>query len=149
MKIVRGIPQKYISQILDWSIHFEHIMDQTTFKHYVSYVSNFEISLMLLNEDESIVGAYTLLESDVCDEFNNTEKFEGLYGVEGILLFIDEAYRGMGWGNKLKDMPRELGYDYVWGRQHKKLNNLHHWLKRRELICEMEREFVTAQIFNV
>ena len=70
-------------------------------------------------------------------------------GVEGILLFVEEAYRGKGWGNKLKDMPKEIGYDYVWGRQHKNLNNLDHWLKRRELILEKEREYVTAEIFEI
>ena len=110
-------------------------------------MSDFEISFMLLDEKENIVGAYTLLKNEIYEEYPNTEKYEGLDGVEGILLFVEEAYRGKGWGNKLKDMPKEIGYDYVWGRQHKNLNNLDHWLKRRELILEKEREYVTAEIF--
>jgi GNAT superfamily N-acetyltransferase len=147
MKIVRGIPNKYISKILDWSIHFNHIMDESSFRTYVNFMSDFEISFMLLDEKENIVGAYTLLKNEIYEEYPNTEKYEGLDGVEGILLFVEEAYRGKGWGNKLKDMPKEIGYDYVWGRQHKNLNNLDHWLKRRELILEKEREYVTAEIF--
>ena len=147
MKIVRGIPNKYISKILDWSIHFNHIMDESSFRTYVNFMSDFEISFMLLDEKENIVGAYTLLKNEIYEEYPNTEKDEGLEGVEGSLLFVEEAYRGKGWGNKLKDMPKEIGYDYVWGRQHKNLNNLDHWLKRRELILEKEREYVTAEIF--
>ncbi len=147
MKIVRGIPANYIDKILDWGTHFSHIMDESSFRNYVYFMSDFEISFMLIDEKENIVGAYTLLESEIYEEYINTEKYEGLYGVEGILLFVEEAYRGKGWGNKLKDMPKEVGYDYVWGRQHKNLNNLDHWLKRRELILEKEREYVTAEIF--
>lgn len=149
MKIVRGIPNKYISEILDWSIHFNHIMDESSFRNYVNFMSEFEISFMLIDEKENIVGVYTLLKNEIYEEFPNTEKYEGLDGVEGILLFVEEAYRGKGWGNKLKDMPKEIGYDYVWGRQHKNLNNLDHWLKRRELILEKEREYVTAEIFEI
>jgi GNAT superfamily N-acetyltransferase len=149
MKIVRGIPNKYISEILDWSIHFNHIMDESSFRNYVNFMSDFEISFMLIDEKENIVGVYTLLKNEIYEEFPNTEKYEGLDGVEGILLFVEEAYRGKGWGNKLKDMPKEIGYDYVWGRQHKNLNNLDHWLKRRELILEKEREYVTAEIFEI
>ena len=126
MKIVRGIPNKYISEILDWSIHFNHIMDESSFRNYVNFMSEFEISFMLIDEKENIVGVYTLLKNEIYEEFPNTEKYEGLDGVEGILLFVEEAYRGKGWGNKLKDMPKEIGYDYVWGRQHKNLNNLDH-----------------------
>ena len=44
MKIVRGIPNKYISKILDWSIHFNHIMDESSFRTYVNFMSDFEIS---------------------------------------------------------------------------------------------------------
>ena len=149
MKIVIGIPNKYISEILDWSIHFNHIMDESSFRNYVNFMSEFEISFMLIDEKENIVGVYTLLKNEIYEEFPNTEKYEGLDGVEGILLFVEEAYRGKGWGNKLKDMPKEIGYDYVWGRQHKNLNNLDHWLKRRELILEKEREYVTAEIFEI
>ncbi len=86
-------------------------------------------------------------ENQITDYFKNTDKFKGLHGVEGILLFIEEKHRGDGWGNKLKDMSKELGYDYIWGQQFKGLNNLQDWLKRRELITETDNIYITAQIF--
>lgn len=147
MKIIKGITDEYIDPILDWGIHFEHVMDKEYFKYYISWTVDFENSLMLLDDDDKVVGAYLFSENQITDYFKNTDKFKGLHGVEGILLFIEEKHRGDGWGNKLKDMSKELGYDYIWGQQFKGLNNLQDWLKRRELITETDNIYITAQIF--
>lgn len=147
MKIVKRVYRKHFDQISEWAVYFEHIMDVSTFATYNYYNSNLSISYLLMDDEENVVGAYLLAKNQINHFYKGVEKFENLNGVEGILLFIKEEYRGLGWGEKLKDKPKEMGFDYVWGRQHKKLNNLHHWLKRRELICEMEREYVTAEIF--
>lgn len=147
MKIVKGIKEINLKPILDWSIHFKHLMNEEYFKYYIMYSVDFENSFMLLDDDENIVGAYLLNENQITDFCKNTEKFKNLKGVEGVLLFIEEEYRGKGWGNNLKDAPKELGYDYIWGQQLKGLNNLQDWLKRRELITEIDNVYVTAQIF--
>jgi len=54
----------------------------------------------------------------------------------------------MGWGNKLKDAPKTLDVDYIWGQQFKGLNNLEDWLKRRELIHETQDIYITAEIIK-
>jgi hypothetical protein len=64
------------------------------------------------------------------------------------LLAVDKSIRGMGWGNKLKDYPKTLGIDYIWGQQLKTLNNLNDWLKRRELVGETNSVYITAEIFK-
>jgi|694.fasta_scaffold02127_1 hypothetical protein len=147
MKIVKGIPEKYIEPILDWGIHFEHVMDKEYFKYYISWTVDFENSLMLLDDDENIVGAYLLNDNQIIHFVKDADRFKDLNGVEGILLFIEEQHRGKGWGDKLKDAPKDLGYDYIWGQQFKGLNNLQDWLKRRELITEIDNIYITAQIF--
>jgi len=146
MRIVVGLEEKYTDKIVNWSAQFKGLYDKSYFSFLV-YFADSDISCMLLNDQDEIVGVYLL---DSCEESNSffgKEKYNGLIGAEGMLLFIEEEYRGKGWGNKLKDMPKELGFDFVWGRQSKRLNNLHHWLKRRELILEDVNEYITAQIF--
>ena len=78
----------------------------------------------------------------------NNYKYNQLKGVEGVLLVIDESIRNLGYGNKLKDFPKSLNVDYVWGEQLKELNNLDDWLKRRILIAETEHVYITAEFFN-
>ena len=147
MEIKQGIPETLIPKILDWGVHFEPLMDREYFKYYISYSVDFDISLMLLDDDGDIVGAYLFNENQITDFVKNTNKFDNINGIEGILLFIEEKHRGNGWGNKLKDMSKQLGYDYIWGQQFKGLNNLQDWLKRRELIAEADNVYITAQIF--
>ena len=68
-----------------------------------------------------------------------------------MLLFIEKDFRGLGWGNKLKDHPKKLmeilDIDYIWGQQYKDLNNINDWLKRRKLIDETQFIYITAEIF--
>jgi hypothetical protein len=62
-------------------------------------------------------------------------------------LVVDKEIRGQGWGNKLKEYPKTLEVDYIWGQQLKTLNNLEDWLKRRELLGETVGVYITAEIF--
>ncbi len=70
-------------------------------------------------------------------------------GIEGVLLAVDKSIQGQGWGNRLKDYTRTLGFDYIWGQQLKPLNNLKDWLKRRELVGEVENCYITLEDFTV
>jgi hypothetical protein len=101
---------------------------------------------MLVTDEDKILGVYLLGDNQLTD-FVDAEKYEGLRGVEGVLLFIDSSIRGLGYGNKLKDYPKTLGYDYVWGQQFKGLKNLDDWLKRRELVATTNDVYITAEIF--
>lgn len=103
----------------------------------------------LKNREGLLVGAYLLEEADIKEEFPpkkypTTAKWTG-NGVHGIALVLDEAYRGHGLGRQLINLPRKLGYDYVWGIQLKSLKNIHHWLRRRELVLTTNDFYVTAE----
>ncbi|MFN9953714.1 MAG: hypothetical protein ACK55I_11490, partial [bacterium] len=83
------------------------------------------------DENNDIKGVY-LLGDNQLNSLVEDEKYVNLKGVEGVVLAVSEEVRGQGWGNKLKDFPKTLEVDYIWGQQLKSLNNLEDWLKRRE-----------------
>jgi hypothetical protein len=102
---------------------------------------------------DKLIGFYLLAEGSIYDIISqckcqdDVEKFAGKRGIEGIILGIIPEYRGGGLGDRLKNLPKSLGYDYVFGQQFKSLNNLEPWLKRRELVADCGQVWVTAEIF--
>ena len=96
-----------------------------------------------LDKDERILGTYLIGNSQL-----QHPDYENLKGVEGVLLAVDDSLRGHGWGSRMKDYPKTLGVDYIWGYQATGLNNLNEWLKRRELIAESELVYVTAEKYD-
>ena len=99
-----------------------------------------------------IVGCYLLRQASVM-EFAADSKidlmpYENMRGVEGLALIVLPAFRGTGLGNILKNVPKSLGYDYVWGLQLKSLNNLDYWLKRRIFVADIDDCWVTMEVFN-
>lgn len=148
MKIVQGIPKKYRKPIITWSYsYFKEHINKINFNYIIEQETNWDISAMLLDDSDDVVGIYLLGNGQLSDIINSN-KYKDLKGVEGVLLLIDEDIRGEGWGDKLKDYPKTLGLDYIWGQQLKSLNNLDHWLKRREFISETEFIYITAEFFN-
>ena len=105
--------------------------------------TNWNNSVRLLDENDNLVGAYLFGDTQL-----NSDEFNGLVGVEGVLLAVDKSIRGQGWGNKLKDYPKELGVDYIWGQQLKTLGNLQDWLKRRHLYAETDYVYITIEKFK-
>ena len=148
MKIKQGIPNDQIQYILDLTYpNFKHLMNKTGYDFYLKGVTNWNISATLTTDNDKILGVYLLGDNQITD-IVDAPKYEGLNGIEGVLLVIDSSIRGLGYGNKLKDYPRTLGYDYIWGQQFKGLNNLKDWLKRRELVASNDSVYITAEIFN-
>lgn len=143
MEIKQGIPKERFNEVLKWSYQFfNKLMNGNEFKWYLKEVTNWDESILLLNEDNQIKGVYLFGDNQLLHE-----RFKDLKGIEGVLLAIDDDIRGQGWGDKLKDYPKTLGVDYIWGQQLKGLKNLNDWLKRRELIAETEELYITAEIF--
>ena len=113
---------------------------------YVKGIVNWRISRKVMLKDQ-IVGFYLLRKSHC----NIPEKYKldpKLKGAQGLALYLDPRYRGKGIGKQLMDLPKTLGFDYVWGGQAKGLNNLNYWLKRRILIDENDFCYHTLEIFN-
>jgi GNAT superfamily N-acetyltransferase len=99
-----------------------------------------------LTLDAELIGFYLLHEDSInsllsrYDHYKPLEDLSGYAtkrGVEGVILLVLPQYRGKGYGNLLKDLPRSMGYQYVYGEQFKATPDvLQHWLKRRRLIAD-------------
>ena len=147
MKLIKGIPQERRKELITWTFqYFKDVTSEYYFHAILEQESNWDISAMLVDENNDIKGVYLLGDSQLSSLVED-EKYVNLKGVEGVVLAVSEEVRGQGWGNKLKDYPNTLEIDYIWGQQLKSLNNLGDWLKRRELIAETQSVFITAQIF--
>lgn len=64
-------------------------------------------------------------------------------GLQGIALAVLPSYKGLGYGNKLKEYSYNMGYDYIWGVQDKKLNNIDFWLNSRNIFAESSNRYAT------
>jgi hypothetical protein len=152
MEIKKGIPIKDRANIIDWAYpFFEHLIDRELFGAIIMHETEWSISSILIDDNEKILGVYLLGESSpayLMDKDIWFDKYSRLEGVEGVMLAIDPTIRKQGWGSKLKDYPKTLGADYIWGQQLKGLNNLNEWLKRRELVGETDDCYITAEIFS-
>lgn len=148
MKIKQGIELTQVQEVLDFSFpFFENVIFRRGFDYYMRDLANanWKKSVLLLDGD-NIKGVYILGNHQLPSQYVQA-KYVGLIGIEGLLIAVDESVRGQGWGNKLKEYPKTLGYDYIWGQQFKGLNNLKDWLKRRELIATTDEVYITAEIF--
>jgi GNAT superfamily N-acetyltransferase len=131
-----------------------HGMSDDMIIGYTNHVTNWNLSKKLVI-DGKLVGFYLFADAIPikekvagCELHADLEQFEGLHGIEGVALVVAPEYRGSGLGNQLKDLPRTMGYDYVYGEQLKSLNNLNDWLKRRQLVANCGNVWVTAEIFK-
>lgn len=147
MNVKKGIPEERRLETITWAFeYFKYVTPKNYFFSILDQETNWDISALLLDDNDNIMGVYLLGDKQL-DSLTINEKYLKLKGVEGVVLAVSDKIRGQGWGNKLKDYPKTLGYDYIWGQQLKVLNNLEDWLKRRELIDERNNVYITAEIF--
>ncbi len=147
MELKVGINKERIPEVLKWGKHFVNLMAEWYFTKYIKANTDFDLSIFLHDDNDKIVGAYLLGKNQIDNYIEDPSDFKGLKGIEGVLLYIDEEYRGLGWGSKMKDYPKQLDVDYVWGQQHESLNNLNDWLKRRKLFGHINECYITAEIY--
>lgn len=149
MKIKQGVELNQVQEVLDFSFpFFKNVISRRGFEYYMRDLANanWKKSALLLDDDNNIKGVYILGNHQLPSQYVQ-DKYVGLIGIEGLLLAVDKSVRGQGYGNKLKDYPKSLGYGYIWGQQFKGLNNLKDWLKRRELVATTDEVYITAEIF--
>jgi GNAT superfamily N-acetyltransferase len=101
--------------------------------------SDFSRSIKV-TDGEKIIGCYLVKEIEIPGEGK---------GIEGFALCLLPEYRGIGLGRSLKDWlelyAEEEGYDFIFGLHFKGLNNIHHWIKRRDLYEETEDLYKTIK----
>lgn len=148
MKLIKGIPEDERLSATIWAFdYFKHVIGINYFVPIIAQETNWDISAKLVDENNKLMGLY-LLGNQQVGSIIKDEHYYKLKGVEGVALAVDESIRGLGWGNKLKDYPKTLGFDYIWGQQLKTLKNLDNWLKRRVLIGETGGVYVTLEEYK-
>lgn len=80
-------------------------------------------------------------------EINLTESLSD-NGLQGIALAVLPNYRGIGAGKMLKEYSFRLGYDYIWGVQDKRLENIEFWERTRKIFAESSSRYATYKKFN-
>lgn len=95
-----------------------------------------------------IVGGYFLAENKI-----KLRGYKKKRGVEGVCLFLLPEYRNLGIGRELRELPRKLGYDYVWGQALEQLSNLDKWISTGRRLVRIEEEdgqlfYTTIQDFK-
>lgn len=144
LSLKKGIPKERINEIVEWSYpYFKHVISRKTFDNVITYEVDLNLSAMVVDMNNKILGVYIIGKGQLASHYGYTN----LNGIEGVMLAVDESIRGMGWGNKLKDYPKMLGYDYIWGYQAGGLNNIKDWLKRRVLIADLKNLYITAEFY--
>lgn len=148
MKIQQGIPQNRRLEVITWAFdYFQHVTGKDYFFAIIAQETNWDLSVMLVDENDILKGCYLFGDEQV-GSIVDTDDFKYLNGIEGVLLAVDKDIQGQGWGNKLKDYPKTLGFDYIWGQQLKTLGNLKDWLKRRYLYAETDSVYITIEKFK-
>jgi hypothetical protein len=142
---------------------FGYIDDREEIKRKISKRLNNNLSIKISFKDK-IVGCYLLGEKSI-NEFirqisqNELKDFPrdqtkiinlpsnlSDNGLQGISLAILPDYRKLGLGKKMKQYVNGLNYDYTWGVQDKKLNNIDFWTKTREVFAESNTHFATYML---
>jgi len=122
-----------------------HINKNTDWNISKKLVVNGKLAGIYLLRPGNIID--TIQEEPNAKVFVDLENFANKRGVEGIALVVLPEYRRRGFGDKLKSIPRNLGFDYVYGQQLKSLGNLRQWLRRRQLVADVGDTWITAEIF--
>ncbi len=146
MKIKQGIPSDRRLEAITWAFeYFKHVTPKDYFFGIIAQETNWDLSIMLVDGDE-LKGLYLFGDQQISSILNLLE-YKDLKGIEGILLAVDSSIQGQGWGNKMKEYPKTMGFDYIWGQQLKTLNNLNDWLKRRILVGQTKSVYLTLEKF--
>jgi len=142
---------------------FGFIDDKEEIKSKISKRLNNNLSIKI-KYNGKIVGCYLLAEKSVNDFIESIEKDQisdfrkndtkinidyklSDNGLQGISLAILPEYRNLNLGKKLKEYTYNLGYDYIWGVQDKKLKNIDFWKNSRNVFAESSNRYATIKIF--
>lgn len=138
---------KYMAQSTDWEISVK-----ATYRGRIVGFYFLNGSDMIDYINHYMIRDYKCYSVNECNEENpnsiriNPKDFEGLEGIEGVALGVDEKYKGLGIGKKLIEYSQTLPYDYIWGQQYENLGNIEHWTKRREIAAYFPGLYITYQM---
>lgn len=100
---------------------------------------------LVLKKDGNVIGAY-LLGNHPIHVIDNLKHYLSKRPTEGVALAIKPKFRGLGYGNLLKDFSiKDSKSDYIWGMQLKDLDNVSDWIKRRRIVYSDDGMLMTLQ----
>lgn len=146
-------PEKYGEVLELCQESFADVMEPEYLQEYLDSIVDWHISIMAIINDK-VVGCYLFNEESINKFFkqgfymksliDDIDKYQNLRGIQGVALVVSPDYRGFGIGKKLREFPKSMDFDYIWGVQLKSLENISDWLKYgRRLIAETPNEFIT------
>lgn len=94
-----------------------------------------------LEIDGELIGIYLLAKAN-----DPTGRLKGR-GLEGLALAIRPEFQHSGLSDILLRYTETLGFNYIWGYQDKRLNNIEFWLRTRKILMETPEFFITYRIF--
>jgi GNAT superfamily N-acetyltransferase len=158
--IIRPMLDKDVEYCLDLKYqyfgHFYGNLDdpKTKIEHHNYARKKLNLSVSLIAEiNEKIVGGYILRKTGLPIYSGNFYDFskDSLTGVEGVSLFVDSKYKGLGIGHKLKHYYKEKKHpeiSFIWGMAFHGLNNIKDWLKTRTLFNDLEGVYYTIEFYR-
>lgn len=119
-------------------IYYAHAHDTRLSK--IAEVGSKFSGFYLLQEKSilEVVDHETIIDKDL-------QYYEHKRGLEGVALGVLPEFRGSGVGHALKEVPRLMGFDYIWGYQLKNLKNIDFWLRRRRVIADSGDLYITLE----
>jgi len=131
---VLNIEEQDIDEILNMCVQaFGDLESSDEIKEYLKEKTDWNISKKA-TLDNKIVGCYLFNEDSVIDFLKDSDcaledlsQYENKRGIQGIALVVRPEYQKFGIGKKLRSVPLNMGYDYIWGQHLKGLHNIKHW----------------------
>lgn len=153
VKITNIDSESYYDTIELCQNSFKNVMDESFLKEYLDSVVDWDISIVAKVNDK-VVGCYLFKEENIFNFFQQTSylksltedlsKYQNMKGLQGVALVVSPTHRGLGIGKKLREFPKLMDFDYIWGIQLKSLENVSDWLKSgRRLVAETPNEYIT------
>ncbi len=152
---IESISSDDIDQILSLTVNTfkNHGMSDADIISYTKSVTDWNLSKKITLNNK-LAGFLLLsprqIEDIVTSDFTvvtDLDKFKNKRGVQGIALVILPEYKNKGLLTYLRNVPKNLGFDYEFGEQLKTLNNLNVWLRFAELIAYDDEVWITGKLF--
>jgi GNAT superfamily N-acetyltransferase len=125
---------------------FNHLRAESEIKKYILEVTDFIISKKA-TIGNTAVGCYLFNDQPVGDYLateHDKVKYKGRKSLQGIALCVLPEYRNHGIGKKLRELPKSMNYDYIWGEHLKGLDNIGNWVKfGRRIIADTGESYIT------
>lgn len=120
------------------------------YRGVISWTGFCEYDIKIMCENK-IVGFYLFDKNGLENEIKTNEfkKYKNEKGLNGWIMGVIPEFQGKGIGKMLVDYSKKInGFDYIWGGNFKKLNNIDFWIKQgREIVYEDELNYYTIYKF--